>query len=586
MSFLDIALACQARGWYVFPCVPGGKRPLTARGFHDATTDIVQIQAWSEKWPDANVGIACGASRLAVMDCDHGLTDEDSFHAWRQRNGIPETYTVRTGRRDSFGVQMYFFDSIPDVGLWELDGCSGQVKSLGGYVMASGCLHPSGEKYRDLILADIAALPPIVRGLKKPVAESSSSKVPKTAWSLPVHEGENRTGFLLEQTGAMRNLGCGEMAILARMTELNEDPDVIADPVAAARLESTAANCAKFAVPPPEPVILLGKPKEKPKEVTDWREHYHTAEEHDNVGPPTFLIEDFLPEQAIMGMGAFVGQKKTLAALNIAFSLCSGEPLFGKYKVIRKPAKVLYLGPENGLMSFSDRANRIGLRDYLCKTFFYTTMSMSEKRPLAALMPEEIEDAAIFIDTAIRFTDGSENDAAMMKQFAEYAFSLIRQKAACVIMLHHSPKTMTKANELTLENSFRGTGELSAFLSVALAMRTQNMEKEYESASLMRFVKQRDFQPQPSSFEVMTSRETCRMTFVDGSAGAVVKLGNTANKDGKDEAAVALMVANQQLSNVKMAKLLQDAGIDRSKEWVRLQRLERGIGGLKVGSTL
>ena len=287
-----------------------------------------------------------------------------------------------------------------------------------------------------------------------------------------------------------------------------------------------------------------------------------------------------------MGIGAFVGQKKTLAALNIAFSLCSGEALFGKYKVTRKPARVLYLGPENGLISFSDRVNRIGLREYLCKSFFYATMSIQEKRPLTALLLEEIQDAVIVIDTAIRFTDGNENDAAMMKEFAEHAFSLIRNRAACVIMLHHSPKSMTKANELTLENSFRGTGELSAFLSVALAMRTQDMDKEYESASLFRFVKQRDFEPKPSSFEVTTSRETCRMTFVDGSAGAVVTLGNTANKDGKDDAAVALIKANQHLSGVKMAGALKNAGIERSKEWVRLKRLELGTGGLKIGSNL
>lgn len=253
-----------------------------------------------------------------------------------------------------------------------------------------------------------------------------------------------------------------------------------------------------------------------------------------------------------------------------------------------KPARVLYLGPENGLISFSDRVNRIGLRDYMGETFFYATMSMPEQTPLGALMPEEIADAAIIIDTAIRFTDGNENDATHMKEFAKQAFSLIRDKAACVIILHHSPKGMTKAAELTLENSFRGTAELSAFLSVALAMRTQDMDDEYESASLLRFVKQRDFEPKPSSFEVKMSRETCRMTFVDGSHGATVDKKTTANLDGKDDAAVAMMKANPHLSNVKMSKLLKDdAEIGVVKEWVRLKRLELGIGGVqgKCGNT-
>ena len=54
------------------------------------------------------------------------------------------------------------------------------------------------------------------------------------------------------------------------------------------------------------------------------------------------------------------------------------------------------------------------------------------------------------------------------------------------------PEGHDQTAEITLENSFRGTGELSAFLSVALAMRTQDMDHEYESASLLRFVKQRD----------------------------------------------------------------------------------------------
>jgi hypothetical protein len=587
VTFLDIALAHIARGWTVFPCHPKTKKPLIDGGekWANASGNVSQVRAWWTKWPDANVAVAGNGSGIAVLDVDHGLLDQAAWRAWCERNGIPETYTVRTGRRPEFGAQMYFAGAVPDVGTWQLDGCSGQVKSAGGYVMAAGCIHPdSRERYAVICDMPVVPLPDVVRNLRKPVtATSNNSKVPKTAWNLPVQAGENRTGFLLEQTGAMRNLGCGKDAILARMIELNEDPEIIAEPVDHERLDSTAENCAKFPLPEQPPIVELGKPE---KTVTDWRSYYHNTAEHDSVGPPSFLIENFLPEQSIMGIGAFVGQKKTLAALNIVFSLCSGESLFGKYRVTRKPARVLYLGPENGLISFSDRVNRIGLRDYLCKSFFYSTMSMQENRPLISLMPEEVQDAAIVIDTAIRFTDGSENDAAMMKEFAKHAFSLIRNKAACVIMLHHSPKSMTKANELTLENSFRGTGELSAFLSVALAMRTQDMEDEYGSASLFRFVKQRDFEPSPSSFEVKTSRETCRMTFVDGSAGATVTLGNTANKDGKDDTAVELMKANRKLSGVKMAQLLKDAGITRSKEWVRLKRGELGLGGVKTGNTL
>ncbi|MCV7636799.1 bifunctional DNA primase/polymerase [Micrococcus luteus] len=55
----------------VFPCVPGQKRPLTARGFHDATTDLAQIEHWWAQWPDANLGLPTGAaSGVVVVDVD------------------------------------------------------------------------------------------------------------------------------------------------------------------------------------------------------------------------------------------------------------------------------------------------------------------------------------------------------------------------------------------------------------------------------------------------------------------------------------------------------------------------------------
>jgi hypothetical protein len=59
------------RAWSVFPCVPGEKRPLTPNGLKDATTDPTRIRAWWERWPDANIGVACGPSGIVVVDVDN-----------------------------------------------------------------------------------------------------------------------------------------------------------------------------------------------------------------------------------------------------------------------------------------------------------------------------------------------------------------------------------------------------------------------------------------------------------------------------------------------------------------------------------
>ena len=60
-------------GYAVFPCVPGGKRPLIAHGLLEATTDADQIERWSEQWPDANWAIRTDG--LLVVDVDGGDND-------------------------------------------------------------------------------------------------------------------------------------------------------------------------------------------------------------------------------------------------------------------------------------------------------------------------------------------------------------------------------------------------------------------------------------------------------------------------------------------------------------------------------
>jgi len=57
-------------GFYVFPCWPRAKEPLTKNGVHDATRDERAIlQAW-DRSPLANPAVACGPSGIGVVDID------------------------------------------------------------------------------------------------------------------------------------------------------------------------------------------------------------------------------------------------------------------------------------------------------------------------------------------------------------------------------------------------------------------------------------------------------------------------------------------------------------------------------------
>ncbi len=99
----DSALELAKLGYYVFPCqwirkdgrcsclgkspnCSPGKHPLGAaapHGFKDATRDPEQINKWWDKWPMANIGIACGASGIVVIDIDN-KPDRPGKETWAQ----------------------------------------------------------------------------------------------------------------------------------------------------------------------------------------------------------------------------------------------------------------------------------------------------------------------------------------------------------------------------------------------------------------------------------------------------------------------------------------------------------------------
>ena len=70
----EIAVQHANNGLPVFPCVMNDKRPATARGFYDATTDLGQIDAWFK--PQKNSGIVHNIAACPddigcfVVDCD------------------------------------------------------------------------------------------------------------------------------------------------------------------------------------------------------------------------------------------------------------------------------------------------------------------------------------------------------------------------------------------------------------------------------------------------------------------------------------------------------------------------------------
>ncbi|SDM48348.1 AAA domain-containing protein [Oryzisolibacter propanilivorax] len=145
MSAAD-ALQHAAAGYPVFPLVAGGKRPATAHGLKDASTDPDTIRAWWHQQPSANIGMALPADVLAV---DIDVKDVDGFATLAaltaEHGKLPETRTVQTAS----GGWHLLFRKPADVRVKNRAGLRPgvDVRATGGYLVAPGSTI-NGTPYR------------------------------------------------------------------------------------------------------------------------------------------------------------------------------------------------------------------------------------------------------------------------------------------------------------------------------------------------------------------------------------------------------------------------------------------------------
>jgi len=191
------AVAAAERGWFVFPCRPGDKRPAVDQWERRAIADPARVRS---HWPSArhNVGIACGPTRLVVIDLDaagHAELPED----WRRQvpgvsdgRGVlaqlaewacqpwPDTFTVTT---PNGGLHCYFTAPASP----QIRNSAGRigplvdVRARGGYVVGPGSV-VGGRRYA---VADSRAPVPLP-GWLADLAASEAARPAAAVASSPV----------------------------------------------------------------------------------------------------------------------------------------------------------------------------------------------------------------------------------------------------------------------------------------------------------------------------------------------------------------------------------------------------------------
>ncbi|KKN07480.1 hypothetical protein LCGC14_1066540 [marine sediment metagenome] len=164
-ELLEFALKYANLGWYVFPIVPGQKNPLTKHGVKDASNHPDVIKAWWEKWPKANIGLACGEkSGVYVIDID--LDKEkgiDGYKTYKEIFGSDVSALPKTVRQDTprGGFHAFYKTNNPPTNKnnWH-PGID--IRGGGYYILLAPSIHPNGGTYtwtarqapRDIKLAE------------------------------------------------------------------------------------------------------------------------------------------------------------------------------------------------------------------------------------------------------------------------------------------------------------------------------------------------------------------------------------------------------------------------------------------------
>ena len=260
------ALAYAVRGWPAFPCFTvrdghcgcgnigcqsPGKHPLISGGFTRASTDKKVVFDWWQKWPMANIGIACGPAFGLVLDVDADKGGEESLRDLEVEHGeLPATPTSHTG-----GGGLHLIFAYPELADGEIvKNKAGiapglDVRAEGGYIIAPPSVHGSGRRYVwDAENGPDAPMAPPPGWLRAMVVTSGAGNRLVEPIGDTIPEG-SRDSTLTSMAGTMRRRGMSEDAIDAALLAENEAR--CSPPLADADVHRIAHSVASYA-PTPE----------------------------------------------------------------------------------------------------------------------------------------------------------------------------------------------------------------------------------------------------------------------------------------------------------------------------------------------
>lgn len=544
MTNLEAALGYAENGWNVFPlhnilptgacscgtrCADPGKHPRVPWK-ENATTDVKQVNAWWNRWPEANIGVATGPeSGLWVLDLDNkksvdvgdGLLIGEGTHSLRvledMYGPLPETLAQITGSGGTHLIFRYPADAGRSFGNRVGIVPSVDVRGAGGYIVAAPSNHVSGNLYQWVDpFAFIAEAPSWIINLASTERRATDLSPGET-----VMEG-GRNDYLYRLGAKLRGeKSLGYMELLGALLIHNREE--CQPPLEEDEVVRIAQNVDRLPANEPEPVIMLptrGARYEPNEEELnpgdDLALSIHDLLSRDIPAPPA-LVHGLIDGGTGVLLAGPPNVGKSWFAFELALAVSTGTPFLG-YQTEQAPVLVIdEEGTEWGDQSrfrmmvegreIADTAP-IPLHLAIGKRF-----KLDTPRGIDAVrrMCERYRPKLIIIDSLVRVTSGDENKSRDMEKFFAIAKMIMKNTGAAVVFIHHVRK-QGKDDNFDLGDLIRGSSEIRAFFDTILIAQEN---KEADGVEL-HVNKQRWRKKQPSAiYQIdVVEDESARITFL------------------------------------------------------------------------
>lgn len=230
-----------------------------------------------------------------------------------------------------------------------------------------------------------------------------------------------------------------------------------------------------------------------------------------NFPPVEWLVQDLIPEDAVVLLSAPPASFKTWFALELAKSVASGTKFLDKFAT--KPTNILIMDAESGDRQLHDHFKKLHVDPELNIYYADCCGWYLDEKTAMELETEcyEKDINLIIFDSLVRFHNSDENSAKEMSKVFEEFTHLKKHGITSLILCHTRKGGINPKSQRSDMEAIRGSGDILAACDIHLCMNRANQGNKV----FVRQTKNRlDTESKPfSAYFIKESSESSRWYF-------------------------------------------------------------------------